>query len=157
MAVVWSKMTGGNVGERKVGEKVRKNRCFLSKTAVLMVDDTGLEPVTSRTSNLSQAKTSSTRRADATPCLREGKKKSRAFFERGRALLFCGFDALSKIRGGYRFDRAPDPCGHTPLASDGRKRLWRHPETKEKASQIGGNALVKGEPFKKTKISSKKC
>jgi hypothetical protein len=89
--------------------------------------------------------------------LREGKKKSRAFFERGRALLFCGFDALSKIRGGYRFDRAPDPCGHTPLASDGRKRLWRHPETKEKASQIGGNALVKGEPFKKAKISSKKC
>jgi len=89
--------------------------------------------------------------------LREGKKKSRAFFERGRALLFCGFDALSKIRGGDRFDRAPDPCGHTPLASDGRKRLWRHPETKEKASQIGENALVKGEPFKKAKISSKKC
>jgi len=87
--------------------------------------------------------------------LREGKKKSRAFFERGRALLLCGFDALSKIRRGYRFDRAPDPCGHTPLASDGRKRLWRHPETKEKASQIGGNALVKGEPFKKQKFLQK--
>lgn len=39
-----------------------------------------------------------------------------------------------------------------PLASDGRKRLWRHPEAKEKASQIGGNAIVKGEPFKKAKF-----
>ena len=44
---------------------------------------------------------------------------------------------------------------HTPLASDGRKRLWRHPETKEKASQIGENALVKGEPFKKQRFLQK--
>ena len=42
-----------------------------------------------------------------------------------------------------------------PLASDGRKRLWRHPEAKEKASQIGGNAIVKGEPFKKAKFLQK--
>ncbi len=33
-----------------MNKKVTKNRCFLSKTAVFLVDDTGLEPVTSRTS-----------------------------------------------------------------------------------------------------------
>ena len=31
-------------------QKVRKTRSFLSKRAVFLVDDTGLEPVTSRTS-----------------------------------------------------------------------------------------------------------
>ena len=36
---------------RKVCKKVKKNRSFLSKRAVFMVDDTGLEPVTSRTSS----------------------------------------------------------------------------------------------------------
>ena len=51
VAVVWSKMFGRNEVQRKMDKKVRKNRCFLSKTAVLMVDDTGLEPVTSRTSS----------------------------------------------------------------------------------------------------------
>ena len=34
-----------------MNKKVKKNRCFLSKTAVFLVDDTGLEPVTSRTSS----------------------------------------------------------------------------------------------------------
>ncbi len=29
-----------------MNKKVTKNRCFLSKTAVFLVDDTGLEPVT---------------------------------------------------------------------------------------------------------------
>ena len=37
-------------GFRKVSEKVRKNHSFLSKRVVFVVDDTGLEPVTSRTS-----------------------------------------------------------------------------------------------------------
>ena len=36
---------------KKMNKKVTKNRCFLSKTAVFLVDDTGLEPVTSRTSS----------------------------------------------------------------------------------------------------------
>jgi hypothetical protein len=35
----------------KTSKKVRKSRSFLSKRAVFMVDDTGLEPVTSRTSS----------------------------------------------------------------------------------------------------------
>jgi hypothetical protein len=34
----------------KVSEKVKKNRSFLSKRTIFVVDDTGLEPVTSRTS-----------------------------------------------------------------------------------------------------------
>ena len=32
------------------GEKTAKSRCFLLETAAFLVDDTGLEPVTSRTS-----------------------------------------------------------------------------------------------------------
>ena len=40
-----------NTAQKKGNGKVRKNRCFLSKTAVYLVDDTGLEPVTSRTSS----------------------------------------------------------------------------------------------------------
>ena len=38
-------------GSRKTGVEVAKNRYFLSKTAVFVVDDTRLELVTSRTSS----------------------------------------------------------------------------------------------------------
>ena len=46
--VVMRKAHGHLIWKSK--QKVVKNRRFLSKTAVFVVDDTGLEPVTSRTS-----------------------------------------------------------------------------------------------------------
>ena len=51
---LWSRRTRADKPHRKTAQKVKKNRRFLLKTAVFVVDDTGLEPVTPCTSNIVQ-------------------------------------------------------------------------------------------------------